>query len=690
MTGTHARRLGLEILGASALILFQELALIRWLGAQVRVLAYFPNVILLSAFLGLGVGCLRAGRRSLLAWWPALLALLVATAAALGRVIFTDNEATEHLFLLYYDLPRDAPVVNDIRVPIVLVFILSAASFVPLGQFVADKLQAFRDMGRSLRGYGWDLFGSFSAVVIFTAMSFAGTRPATWFAVVLALGGVLLVRRLGTGVAWGAAAVAILALIVQTERAHVYSPYYALQLQVQDDMPGFSVLANGSLHQHALPLRNADVLPESLESVRTGYHTPHQLLGRPIRHALVVGAGTGNDVAVLLDEGAARVDAVEIDPRILDIGRKHHPNRPYDSPRVRIVNTDARAHLNGSSERYDFIVFGTLDSMTRLSALSNVRLDNFVYTVDCLRAARARLTDDGVLALYFMAGTDYIDLRLRGMMAAAFDEAPMVLTEYRSLFNRVYLAGPGLAAGDREARRQAAPLLLAATRKVVELPTDDWPFLYLPRRGIGSFYVVLMAVFAAVSVAGVFLASGEMRESLVRRRRPDWEMFLFGLGFLLLETRSVTEMSLAWGATWLTNGIVFGSILLVILLSTLLVDVRPVPYRVAMAGVAASLLVLFALPTQVLLLADPWTRLLLSVAVVGAPMFFAACAFASLFRERASASTAFGWNLLGAVAGGLLEMTSMELGLKALLLVALGAYLVAFLLHERGPRPAEA
>ena len=56
------RRPALELLAASFVVLFQELALIRWLPAEVRVAAYFPNLILIGAFLGLGVGALRALR----------------------------------------------------------------------------------------------------------------------------------------------------------------------------------------------------------------------------------------------------------------------------------------------------------------------------------------------------------------------------------------------------------------------------------------------------------------------------------------------------------------------------------------------------------------------------------------------------------------------------------------------------
>ncbi|HSG49441.1 MAG TPA: hypothetical protein VLA43_16595, partial [Longimicrobiales bacterium] len=74
------RSVGLELVAASFVVLFQELVLIRWLPVEVRLVGYFPNLILLSAFLGLGVGALRAKERSLLWLWPVSLVVLVAAA----------------------------------------------------------------------------------------------------------------------------------------------------------------------------------------------------------------------------------------------------------------------------------------------------------------------------------------------------------------------------------------------------------------------------------------------------------------------------------------------------------------------------------------------------------------------------------------------------------------------------------
>src|SRR5437868_604 len=112
MLNRELRTAGYELALASFVVLFQELTLIRWLGAEVRVLAYFPNLVLISSFMGLGIGCLIAGRRELpSASWPVILAVLIFAAHMMSRVIFTQESATEHLWLLYYDLPKDAPVV---------------------------------------------------------------------------------------------------------------------------------------------------------------------------------------------------------------------------------------------------------------------------------------------------------------------------------------------------------------------------------------------------------------------------------------------------------------------------------------------------------------------------------------------------------------------------------------------------
>ena len=76
-----ASRSGFELFLISLLILFLELAGIRWFPAHALHLTFFTNVVLLACFLGMSVGCLAANhRRNYLAWTPVFLVLAMASA----------------------------------------------------------------------------------------------------------------------------------------------------------------------------------------------------------------------------------------------------------------------------------------------------------------------------------------------------------------------------------------------------------------------------------------------------------------------------------------------------------------------------------------------------------------------------------------------------------------------------------
>src|SRR5882762_8425185 len=64
----------LTLVLASALTLFAELALIRWVATEVRIFAYVKNLALLLCFIGFGLGCALARQRP--RWQTAATALL--------------------------------------------------------------------------------------------------------------------------------------------------------------------------------------------------------------------------------------------------------------------------------------------------------------------------------------------------------------------------------------------------------------------------------------------------------------------------------------------------------------------------------------------------------------------------------------------------------------------------------------
>jgi spermidine synthase len=563
-----------------------------------------------------------------------------------------------------------------------LSFIVGTITFIPLGQLLAERLNTFQKISSNLWGYSWNLLGSLLGVIVFSFISFLGLFPFVWFSVFLAAGLWFFLPRKYLRIICLCSVVVILVLVTQAEHANYYGPYYAISTEQDPDKRELTVMTNGSLHQHALPLQNSDNITSGTgNEIQMGYHFPYQQLKKIPKNVLVLGAGTGNDVAVLLDEGAEHIDAVEIDPVIVSLGKKH-PNQPYDSEKVRIINADARNYLNETREIYDLIVFGTLDSMTKLSALSNVRLDNFVYTRECIEAAYSHLAPDGGMVLYFMAATRYIDDRLFAMLAATFKELPVVRTQYSYLFNRIYMAGSAFT-HIRPYTHEQRVAYFEHKLPTIELPSDDWPYLYLQSRTISRFYLSLIAVFIGVAVAFTFLASRDLRRSLATIQTIDMEMFFFGLAFLLIETKYVITMNLIWGATWLTSAIVFGAVLVVLLLSTIVMQLKPLKWWIASIGLLVSLVVTYRVPTHYLLINNFLFKLGLSVCFIGTPIFFASACFALRFKSRKAVDVALGWNLLGAVTGGLLEFLSMVIGLKSLTLLAIIAYLLTFLIRQR-------
>src|SRR6185295_9072173 len=141
----------------------------------------------------------------------------------------------------------------------------------------------------------------------------------------------------------------------------------------------------------------------------------------------IVGSGAGNDVAAALEAGVERIQAVEIDPAIVALGRARHPDRPYASPRVDVAIDDARAYFRKDTGPYDLIWFGLLDSHTTPSAYSNVRLDHFVYTRESLAEVKRLLAPSGVVVVLFEAETPWIADRLAGLLRQTFGEPPLAL-----------------------------------------------------------------------------------------------------------------------------------------------------------------------------------------------------------------------------------------------------------------------
>jgi spermidine synthase len=654
------------------LILFFELAFIRYTAGHVRVFGFYLNFVLIAAFLGMGVGLLRADSAGRLKWLAAPASLLLMGAIvylAAGHIAVPSGES-EHLWAFFLDA-GDGRRAVPLLWAVVALFTLLALFFVPLGALMGAEFKRLPP----LRAYSVDIAGSLLGILVFAGLSAARQPPVVWLGLGFGLWVLTSLDNWRYAATLGITAAAVMLADPSRDKAREYwSPYY--RIGVEPGRLGPNVLVNGAFHQLMFRGDTATLArSRNAQLVRAGYLRPYGFAAR-VDTALVVGAGTGNDLVVLLQLGAKHIDAVEIDPVIMDLGRAGHPEQPYSDPRVHAHVDDARAFLRRAQRRYDVIVFGTLDSQTLLSGMSSVRLDNYVYTVESFRAARDRLKTDGSLIVYHSSGFRHISAKIYQMLAEAFGAPPRALGGHYILFNHTFVAGHG-------ARGAPPPDPALALTAPVARPHDDWPYMYLQKPSLPAHYSVALAAVLVIALAMLFVGGG----GGVFKGGIDGAMFFMGAGFLLVETKSVTEMSLLFGSTWKVNLLVFSAILATVLVANLIVlRGRVLDLRALFAALLASLAAAYAIPASQLLWFGPVGQWALASLMVGLPVLFAALIFSTLLQRRVDATRALAYNLLGAVVGGLLEYSSMAGGIKVLYVVAAAAYVGAALFVARDGR----
>jgi hypothetical protein len=397
-------------------------------------------------------------------------------------------------------------------------------------------------------------------------------------------------------------------------------------------------------------------------------------------------------VAGALRGGAQQVTAVEIDPAIISFGRRYHPERPYDSSRVKVVTDDARSYFATSGEKFDLIVFGLLDSHTTTS-LTNARLDHYVYTRESLSRARELLADGGVMFLSFDATRDFIADRMSRCLEEVFGERPLAFRVPPSVTGwggTIFVAGnqeriaEQLAHNDRLqaqiAQWQAEnPLTLAHDTRVA---TDDWPYIYLPTPSVPALYFLLALLLAGLVAYGCLQT--ETRTTLTAWKGAEWHFFLMGAAFLLLEVQNISKASVALGNTWLVNAVIISGIMVMILLSNLVAAKFPrLPQTAAAIGLLASCLGLYFVDLA-WFGGLPFFAKAAAVGIIATlPMFFSGLIFIDSFAQAKEKDAALGANLLGSLVGGLLQTVTFVTGISALLLIVTTLYCLALLCKSR-------
>ena len=306
----------------SWLVLFLELACIRWFPSHVLFLTFFTNTVLLACFVGMSIGCLVARRSGrLVRTTPYLLALAVGAgllidqfSSGLMRVFTIGNQANPDVVFFGTEDSADAP--SPFTVPIEVVgaafFALIAAVMVGPGQ---EMGRAFNRVSNRTTAYSANLLGSLAGIGMFAAGSYLRFPPVVWFTLVAAGLAYLLLRDdPDTSAPKPKVAIALIVLgltaaltlvtsgIVPglSDRETTWSPYYRIDYhpehgsspkEINTNLISQQVMARGqpTVAPYALPylfqrdLKKRMALPIAAVQARPDYR-----------------AGSGNDVAQAL------------------------------------------------------------------------------------------------------------------------------------------------------------------------------------------------------------------------------------------------------------------------------------------------------------------------------------------------------------------------------------------------------
>lgn len=645
----------------SMLMLFVELALIRWTAANNVHLVNITNFVLLASFLGIGVGFLLAGwRHDILRVTPVSLAVLVGFV-----LLFPVKLVALHGPREFQSWGGHAPLTQYVSLPVL--FLLVALVMAGLGQGLARTFAQFR----SLDAYRYDILGSIGGIVLFSALSFVGLPPIAWGAVTM-VGFVALLGVRQSWWQWLAIVAFVAMLLVESLSAYdTWSPYYKITAVPPPGTHGtLAVSANNIPYQTLYPL-------SVLHHIESFYFFPYRhVTPANLRDVLVIGAGTGNDVGVALSEGARHVDAVEVDPVLVALGKQYNAERAYQSPRVSIHVDDGRAFLQNTSNRYTLILYSLPDSLTALTGqAAPVGLENYLLTEQAIESARQHLAPGGLFVMY-----NYYQ--------------PFLLDRYATQIDDVFGTRPCVELGNPLGGRRQAVLSASLSGTVpncksfwngqrVAPVSDDRPYPYLPSPSIPDYYLAILGCIVAGSLVIVRAAGGAFR-----KMARFGDLFFMGAAFMLLETKNIVQFALFFGTTWYVNALVFAGVLLSVYAAVEVARHIRLPRPVVLyALLVAALALAWVVPQASLLGLVAPVRFVAATALAFAPVFFANLVFAQRFKDVASTTTAFGANLLGAILGGVLEYLSLITGFRFLLVLVAVLYALAFVIGRRQLNP---
>jgi spermidine synthase len=211
----------------------------------------------------------------------------------------------------------------------------------------------------------------------------------------------------------------------------------------------------------------AIVSTPNIEQVEEAAH--YAMSQRPnARRVLLVSGGVAGVAKEILKYKVAGVDCVELDPLVIETGRRFLPEH-FGDPRIRVIATDARQFVRQTTNRYDAVLLALPDPST-------AQLNRF-FTVEFFSGVKRVLADGGVFSFALGRYENYVSPELAHLLASAYQSLKQSFTNILVLpGGRVFfLASDGPLHGNIAARveAQAVPTKLVNRHYLDAMLTAD-------------------------------------------------------------------------------------------------------------------------------------------------------------------------------------------------------------------------
>ena len=174
--------------------------------------------------------------------------------------------------------------------------------------------------------------------------------------------------------------------------------------------PGLSINTDAEVPEQLAVFTDADNMsaityfdgnPESLGYLdQTTSALPYHL--KSLSDILIMGSGTGSDILQAHFHNAEHIDAIELNPQIIDLIEDQYSEFTggiYSSSDINIHQQEARAYLSSNDKEYDLISISLMDAFGASAAGLYSMAENYLYTEQAIQQYLQHLSPNGYLSL---------------------------------------------------------------------------------------------------------------------------------------------------------------------------------------------------------------------------------------------------------------------------------------------------